>query len=137
MLARLQYTGIYGNPNDLSRILVVGILISLYFMGDGRLGTAPTALAAADLLFGHGLQLTQSRGGLLSLLGGLGAFFYSRFGAKKSLLAIALVLPILFVAFAGRQTKMTTSEGTGQAANQNMERRICSSYKVRPCLGSG
>ena len=38
VLARLQCTGIYNNPNDLSRILIVGILISLYFMGDGRFG---------------------------------------------------------------------------------------------------
>ena len=38
VLARLQATGIYANPNDLSRILVVGILLSLYFLGDRRLG---------------------------------------------------------------------------------------------------
>jgi len=114
VLARLQCTGIYNNPNDLSRILTVGILISLYFMGDGRFGMFRALWLLPILLFGHGLQLTQSRGGLLSLLGGLVAFFYGRFGAKKSLLATALVLPILFVAFAGRQTKMSTSEGTGQ-----------------------
>ena len=114
VLARLQCTGIYNNPNDLSRILIVGILISLYFMGDGRFGMFRALWLLPILLFGHGLHLTQSRGGLLSLLGGLVAFLYGRFGTKKSLIASALVLPIFFVAFGGRQTKMSTSEGTGQ-----------------------
>ena len=114
VLARLQSVGIYGNPNDLSRILVVGILLSLYFMGDHGFGMFRLLWLLPMLLFGHGLQLTSSRGGLLSLFGGLCALFYNRLGTKKSLIASALVLPILFVAFGGRQTKMSTSDGTGQ-----------------------
>ena len=71
-LARLQATGIYGNPNDLSRILVVGILLGLYFLGDRRLGLLRPLWLLPIGLFGLGLHLTHSRGGLMSLLGGLG-----------------------------------------------------------------
>jgi len=114
VLARLQSVGIYGNPNDLSRILVIGILISLFFLGDRSLGLLRTLWLLPIVLFGYGLQLTYSRGGLLSLLGGLFAYFYSRLGVRKSLIRAALVLPIFLVVFAGRQTHLSTSEGTGQ-----------------------
>ncbi len=114
VLARLQATGIYGNPNDLSRILVVGIFLSLYFLGDGRLGLLRPLWLLPIGLFGQGLHLTHSRGGLLSLFAGLFALFYDRYGRAKTLLVSALILPVLLVAFGGRQTNFTTSEGTGQ-----------------------
>ena len=112
VLARLQATGIYGNPNDLSRILVVGILLSLYFLGNRRLGLRRRLWLLPIGLFGLGLHLTHSRGGLLSLFAGLFALFYDRYGRAKTLLVSALILPL--VAFGGRQTHFTTSEGTGQ-----------------------
>lgn len=113
LLARLQSTGIYGNPNDLSRILVVGILLSLYFLGDRRLGLLRSLWLLPIGLFGQGLHLTHSRGGLLSLFAGLFALFHHRYGRAKTLLVSALILPILLVT-GGRQTNFTTSEGTGQ-----------------------
>ena len=114
VLARLQSVGIYNNPNDLSRILVVGILISLYFLGNRCFGLLRVLWLLPMILFGHGLQLTHSRGGLLSLLGGLFAFLLNGFGTKKSLVLSVLVLPAVMFAFAGRQTEMSTSEGTAQ-----------------------
>ena len=113
VLARLQATGIYGNPNDLSRILVVGILLSLYFLGDRRLGLLRLLWFLPIALFGQGLHLTQSRGGLLSLFAGLGALFHSRYGRTRTLLLGAVIVPLLLVV-GGRQTKFSTSEGTGQ-----------------------
>ena len=115
VLARLQYTGIYGNPNDLSRVLVVGILLGLYFLGDRSLGLLRPLWILPIALFGQGLQLTHSRGGLLSLFAGMAALFYNRYGRTKSLLFGALVLPILLILFGGQQTNFSTSGGTGQA----------------------
>ena len=114
VLARLQSVGIYGNPNDLSRILVVGILLSIYLLGDRRLGLLRPLWLLPMALFGQGLHLTHSRGGLLSFFAGLFALFYNRYGRAKTLLVGSLIIPILLVAFAGRQTNMSTSEGTGQ-----------------------
>jgi len=114
VLARLQSVGIYGNPNDLSRILVVGILLSIYWLGDRRLGLLRPLCLLPMALFGHGLHLTHSRGGLLSFFAGLIALFYTRYGRAKTLLVGSLIIPIFLVAFAGRQTNMSTSEGTGQ-----------------------
>jgi hypothetical protein len=114
VLARLQATGIFENPNDLSRILTVGILLSLYFLGDRSLGLLRPLWLFPISLFGQGLHLTHSRGGLLGLLAGIGALFYGRYGMKKALLLGTLTLPPLLLAFGGRQTRMSTSDGTGQ-----------------------
>jgi len=114
VLARLQSVGIYGNPNDLARILVVGILLSLYFLGDHRLGLLRPLWLLPIALFGQGLHLTHSRGGLLSLLGGIAALFYSRYGRTKTLILGAMVIPFFLVVSGGRQTNFTMSEGTGQ-----------------------
>ncbi len=115
VLARLQGVGIYGNPNDLSRILVIGILLIIYFLGDRRLGLLRPLWLLPIAILGQGLHLTHSRGGLLSFFAGLFALFYNRYGRAKTLLISSLIIPILLVAFAGRQTNMSTSEGTGQA----------------------
>ncbi len=115
ILARLQSVGFYNNPNDLSRILVIGILISLYFLGDRRLAMMRPLWLLPLGVFGQALHLTHSRGGLLSLFGGLGSLFYFRYGTKKTLLLGALILPALIIASAGRQTDFSTSGGTAQA----------------------
>ena len=111
---RLQSVGFYNNPNDLSRILVTGIFIALYFLGDRRLGMLRPLWLFPIALFGQALHLTHSRGGLLALFAGLGSLFHFRYGIKKTLLIGATICPILLFAFAGRQTNFTTSEGTAQ-----------------------
>src|SRR5260370_10175657 len=66
------------------------------------------------LLFGYGLVLTRSRGGFLALVAGLFTLFQARFGWRRTLLLASAGLPLLFVLFAGRQTTLSTVEGTGQ-----------------------
>jgi putative inorganic carbon (hco3(-)) transporter len=114
LLARLQATGIYGNPNDLARILVVGLLCSLYFVGDRRVGGRRMFWLVPIALFGHGLHLTHSRGGLLALLAGIGALAYARYGSAKMVLLGGGVMVLVLVILGGRQANMSTTEGTGQ-----------------------
>jgi putative inorganic carbon (hco3(-)) transporter len=113
-LARLQATGIYANSNDLARILVVGILLSLYFLGDRASGSIRFFWMLPVALFSQALHLTHSRGGLLGLLAGIGALLYNRFGRKTAILLAVVILPVVLLAFGGRQTNFTASEGTGQ-----------------------
>jgi hypothetical protein len=113
ILARLQGVGIYGNPNDLSRLLVVGILLCLYLLRERRLGMFRLSFVPLICILGHALQLTYSRGGLLSLLAGLAALCLRRFGGGKSLVVGAVALPLLLSLFGGRQTQIGASSGTG------------------------
>jgi hypothetical protein len=110
---RLCGTGIFNNPNDLSRIVVVGIMLSLYWVGDRKLrALRPFWLAAVGVL-GYALVVTYSRGGVLALLGGITGLLGIRFGRWAIVLA-AVALPLFFFVFKGRQTDFDTREGTSQ-----------------------
>jgi O-antigen ligase len=113
VLVRLCSTGIYNNPNDLSRILVVGITICVYALAAGTLRVRLLSLPPLGL-FGYALALTQSRGGFLAMLASVAAVAAVRFGKWRALAAALVVLPVLFAVFGGRQTHITTAEGTGR-----------------------
>jgi len=112
-IVRLQAAGIYGNPNDLARILVVGITICLFMLTEGRSLLGRLSWAAILSVFGVALHHTYSRGGLLALIAGVALLFQARLGPRKSLIAFLLLLPALLF-FGDRQTDFSTSAGTGQ-----------------------
>jgi O-antigen ligase len=111
---RLQGSGIFQDPNDLCILLVISLLLSLYWLNDVRSGFLRLAMIGPLLLFAYALSRTQSRGGMLALLAGLGVFMRMRFGWVRSLLLGMVLVPLLLVVFAGRQTSISTSEGTAQ-----------------------
>jgi hypothetical protein len=136
ILVRLCSTGIYGNPNDLARILGVGILICMYVLGDGSLGALRFLGVAPLALFGYALNLTHSRGGLLALVGGLAVLVVRRLGVRKSLLLAIVALPAVGIVSAGRLTKISATEGTGQQRIQLWEEGF-SLFAHAPVFGIG
>jgi hypothetical protein len=114
VLARLCAVGVYNNPNDISRILVVGVILCLYCFGDRGLGPLRFLWTLPIALFAFALQLTYSRGGFLALLTGILTLLIARFGRVRSVILAAIMLPGLFALFAGRITNIDTSGGTGQ-----------------------
>jgi putative inorganic carbon (hco3(-)) transporter len=73
---------------------------------------APFWLGLAGML-GYALLMTKSRGGFLGLLAGLSTLLVARFGVKRAILpAVALTSAILLLV-GGRQTDLSTDEGTG------------------------
>lgn len=114
IVRRLQASGPFHDPNDLSVLLVVGILLSLHGLTDPRRRLASLAwLGPVTVLF-YALALTQSRGGFLALLGGLFAFLHVRFGWSAALGLGTLLVPALLVVLGGRQTDISATAGTGQ-----------------------
>jgi hypothetical protein len=113
VLVRLQAAGIYNNPNDLSRILLVGIFIGLYGWGDRQLAVLRPAWIVLLGVLAYAFALTHSRGGFLGLLAGVLAVLWGRFGAQKTIALAVMVLPFLILGFSGRQTSIQVSEGTG------------------------
>jgi putative inorganic carbon (hco3(-)) transporter len=110
---QLYGTGIFADPNDLCLVLMIGIGLSLYGLGTRR--SARSWLWAVPLVaFAYTLYLTKSRGGFLAMLACVLATSFSRFGWRKTIPIAALLLPALIVLFAGRQTDLSTSSGTGQ-----------------------
>ncbi len=112
---RLAGTGVFGDPNDLSLMLVGCVIYTLYLLGD-RSGS-PTRraiwLLPLPLLF-EALRLTYSRGGAISLIIGLGVYALLRFGWRRSLPLALLALPLVLRG-GGRQVDFDVQGGTGQA----------------------
>ena len=134
---RLQYTGIFANPNGLSRLMVLAILVSIYFMtAPGAILLAPFWLALIGL-FGHALMLTKSRGGLIGLLAGIAILFVSRFGLKRAIPFGLIALPVVMVMFGGgRQTDLSTDSGTGQDRIQLWQGGM-EMFRASPIFGIG
>jgi O-antigen ligase len=114
ILRRLCSTGIYHDPNDLCTILLIGMAIGFFSMGERRVGIVRHFWLAPLGLFSYAFYQTHSKGGFLALLAALGALFQSRFGWRRALPLGALVLPAMLYLFAGRQTNISVSEDTGQ-----------------------
>ena len=112
---RLAGLGVFADPNDLSMIVVLSMLICLGGFFYRGLNLWRYALGAPLIFLGYALSLTQSRGGLIALVAGLGAFLISRFGASRTTAAMALIVPLLLVVFGGRQADLggAISGGTG------------------------
>lgn len=133
---RMSGAGIFGNPNDLSRILAVSIVLCLYFCDGGAPRIFRPLWLALIGVFGHALLLTMSRGGLIALAVSLLTLSAVRFGVVRTAILGALALPIFAVAVGGRQTDISTSEGTGQQRIQLWSDGL-DAMKSFPVFGSG
>lgn len=105
-LQRLCSSGIFHDPNELGVIIVLGMVICLYRLGDGGPGLTRWFWIAPMGVFGHGLMMTHSRGGFLALLAGVMVLMQYRFGWRKAIPLLAVALPVMFLLFGGRQTEM-------------------------------
>lgn len=135
-ILRLQSTGIYNDPNDLCLILLSGMAITAYALGNWVV-LAPIWLGLLGL-FGYALTLTQSRGGFIALVGGVVVFSFARFGKWKALALAAVALPAVLLLFSGRQTNIDLGNrnDTAQARVQLWSEGL-ESFKQAPLFGIG
>jgi hypothetical protein len=139
-VVRMAAMGIFSSPNDLARILVVGIFIAAYLLTSKPRGAASQVgrivYAPMILLFGFALQHTYSRGGFLGLIAGIAVMFHARFGLKKTILVGAIAFPLIFAIFGGRQTDIDTASGTGQQRIQIWSEGLAL-FRQTPLFGIG
>jgi O-antigen ligase len=133
---RLRGTGTFKDPNDLCLLLTMGMFIALYGVTDPRLGGFRWGWLFPLVLVLYALELTQSRGGMLSFLAGCIALFYARFGWRGTLLLGVPLVPVALVMFGGRMASMSASEGTGQQRVQLWSDAIAT-IMASPVFGVG
>jgi NADH:ubiquinone oxidoreductase subunit 6 (subunit J) len=111
VLVRLCGIGLFNDPNDLSLVLVISIVVCGYFLNDRRLrrGTRSFLLAPVSL-FCYALYLTHSRGGMVSALVGLMVFVAARYGKRNALALACLLLPVLVAASWGRTAAVSLED---------------------------
>lgn len=93
---RIQYLGIFSDPNDLGMLFVICMPMALYLGSrGGLLGLRRVVwLAGAGLLL-YGIFLTNSRGSLLALVVMSGAYLWQRRGPISALVLAAVCLALL------------------------------------------
>ncbi|MBY0460318.1 MAG: O-antigen ligase family protein, partial [Gemmataceae bacterium] len=103
-IARMVSSGIFNDPNDLCLVLGLGILCCTY-----RATVCATNLFVRGVwllpipLFVYALAETHSRGGLLGVMAGGGAYLYSRYGGPKALPFVVCGVAVVLAAAGGRQ----------------------------------
>jgi len=117
-LLRLCGSGIFHNPNEFCYPAGMAMMICLCYLCSRQLLLIRALCVAALGFLGYAITLTHSRGGFVGLLIGLLSFLVARFGWRKALPVAALVLPVLFILFGGRQTDLDIDSGTGQGRIQ-------------------
>jgi O-antigen ligase len=76
---RVQYVGIFNDPNDLGLLFVAALPMAVYLSRRAGFIARPGWLAGAALLL-YGIRLTNSRGALLAVLVVAGAYVWYRRG---------------------------------------------------------
>ena len=133
---RLCGPGIFHDPNDFCHLLATSVPLCLYVLSRRRGGLRWVPCAALLGMVGYAIILTQSRGGFLALLVGIGTLLLCRYGWRRSMIVGAFLLPLLFVLFAGRQTDLSTSSDTGHARIVLWAQAL-SEFRDNPLFGVG
>ena len=128
--------GNFGDPNDVCEIINCAVLFSLYGLLDRGGGLARVIWLAPTALFGHALAVTNSRGGFLGAVVAVTVLFRSRFRGTKSLVMAGAAVVVMFVQFGGRQTSLSTSEGTSQSRIQLWDDGF-QMFRSSPLIGVG
>jgi hypothetical protein len=136
VLARLCGTGLFENPNDLSRILVIATILCVYWLGEKAMKSFRLVWLGAAGMFGYALSLTYSRGGLLGLAAGMLVLLHARLGGARTLKLAAVVLPALLLLFGGRQTRISTEEETAKS-RMMLWREGLTAFQESPVIGNG
>ena len=135
-LRRLMGVGIFADPNDLAQILAVGMVLAVYGFELSRWALTKALWVAPMVIMGAGIYYSQSRGGLLAMMAGLGILFMTRFGIKRALIVgVLFAVPMLYV-FGGRQADMSTDDDSAQSRVQLWSDSI-QALRENPMLGMG
>jgi hypothetical protein len=137
-IPRMRSTGIFNDPNDLSMIIVAGMMLCAAGLFYKKFGIGRVALAVPFGFLFYCLTLTQSRGGLLAFLAGCGVLTYLKLGPVRSGLAAIAGCPILLMGLGGRQADIggAMSGGTGHARVELWSQGL-QLFKSSPLFGIG
>jgi O-antigen ligase len=135
---RICSTGIFNDPNDLAMILVLGMVLAGYFLSDARLRFVAPVWMALEGVFGYGLYLTRSRGGLLALAVAVFVLIQTRWGWRKAIVWGAPGVLAMFVVVGGRQSDIggAIDGDTGQSRIQLWSMGFAE-YRSAPWFGIG
>lgn len=111
-IARMNGTGIFSDPNDISLLIVATGVMCCWFLTDPEGGPTRKLWLLPLAILAVGLVFTKSRGGLLAAGGATGVWMLFRYGPKTAF-ALGCVGLLAVPLLAGRQAEINLDEGTG------------------------
>src|SRR5262249_41908221 len=114
VFVRLRGVGLFNDPNDMSLMLVMAMLLAIRGALESRRGAAKGLYLGTVVLLGYALSLTQSRGGFLAMVSAVLVLAGARLGWRRTAWLSLVAVPFLLVLFGGRQTQISADTDTGQ-----------------------
>jgi O-antigen ligase len=133
---RMYGPGVFQDPNDLALLLGVSAILLFALLSDKRLGPLRWLGLIPLGLYVFGFYLTQSRGQILSLAGGLAVLFVMRFGWQRGVLLALPLAPVAAVFFLTRNADLSSHQDTGQTRIQLWNEGLVM-FKANPLFGIG
>jgi O-antigen ligase len=133
---RVVGTGLFRDPNDLCVLLVASMILAFYRLTDRSASLARLLWLLPLALFAYGFTRTQSRGGLLALMAGMGVMVYLRYGWARLVLIGAVAVPVLGAVLGARQMELSANTETGQERIQLWSMAL-TLLKQHPIFGVG
>ena len=84
-ISRMNGTGIFSDPNDISLLIVAAGIICLSFLTDKARGATRFAWAIPIVVLIIGMACTRSRGGMLAACAAIGIMLMFRYGKKVAI----------------------------------------------------
>lgn len=133
---RIQYVGIFNDPNDLGLLFVMSLPMALYLSGRGGwMGLVRLFwLAVAGVLL-YGIYLTDSRGTLLALLVILAVYVWWRRGLLTAMVLGAIAL-VGMMALPSRMQDLDVSEASAAGRVDSWYEGL-QMFREHPLLGVG
>lgn len=111
---RLQYSGIFSDPNDLAQVYALFFTLLLYFVVNGSRWYLKVPAAGLLYLTGLAIVFTASRGGVLGVIVGVFLCFRRRIGTLvPAVLSGALLLTMTTMGFA-RMNMLNSEESSAE-----------------------
>jgi O-antigen ligase len=109
-IARMNGTGIFSDPNDISLLIIATGIIAVSFVLDRERGQARFLWLLPLVVLAIGLISTKSRGGMLAACGAGGVLLMFRYG-KQVAFGLGLLGLLAMPLLAGRQAEINLEEG--------------------------
>ncbi len=133
---RIRYVGFLHDPNDLAMALLMTIPMALSFVRrDGSKILGLLALASAGAML-YGIYLTNSRGAIVALASMLAVYSLLRYGWRRSLLMLPVLLAALVIAAPDRIDEISADEASASGRIEAWYEGV-QMIKSHPLLGVG
>jgi putative inorganic carbon (hco3(-)) transporter len=133
---RIQYVGIFNDPNDLGMLFVACIPMAAYLSSRGGwMGLRRLFWLAVTGVLVYGVYLTDSRGSLLALLGILGVYVWQRRGLFVAGALGSMAVAVL-LALPSRFSEIDAEEASAQGRVESWYEGL-QMFKEHPIFGVG